>query len=366
MLDPAGEQGAEFYFSAWTLAEGRELYRTDGTAVGTTLVTDASPGWVGSNPVVLGRVGGSLLLSADVQGPSGGVGQELYRLDASGLVLVQDLLPGPAVGMPHSSSPRAPVQIGSDLLFVTSNDHDAETLWRTDGTASGTTELLVNEGKGASWEVYPAPTPTNWGGVFFVADAESTGQELYVSDGTVHGTGLAIDLNPATEGVSSSPVLLGVLDGDDLIVATTKGPERIVRWSEGEGLEVCQALVPTRLAGIHRDRERHPELVEEGRQARGPHGLVVLEHAVQTDDRDVRGIEGGVDARGLGDSVHDTTRAQHLEGVQHDDASPQGLERGGRTEPAVDGPGWRALGSSFENEREGHGRLHESLDSKQT
>jgi ELWxxDGT repeat protein len=52
------------FFTADDGGNGRELWRTDGSAAGTMLVKDIFPGAGGSFPIPLGRVGGTLFLSA--------------------------------------------------------------------------------------------------------------------------------------------------------------------------------------------------------------------------------------------------------------------------------------------------------------
>src|SRR4051812_13608992 len=86
------------YFSAEDASNGRELWRSDGTAAGTTIVKDISPGVAGSNPSNLINVGGTLFFSAN----NATSGIELWKSNgtATGTVLVRDIFPGAGAGSP--------------------------------------------------------------------------------------------------------------------------------------------------------------------------------------------------------------------------------------------------------------------------
>lgn len=64
------------FFSADDGVHGRELWRSDGSAEGTQLLSDLNPGSQPSNPSGFVFSGGSLYFSAD----NGGTGMELWRL----------------------------------------------------------------------------------------------------------------------------------------------------------------------------------------------------------------------------------------------------------------------------------------------
>jgi len=125
----------EIYFSAFTAAEGWELWKTNGTEAGTVLVKNINPGSVDSNPTELVTFGNYVYFSAD----DGTNGIELWRTDGTsgGTVLVKNINSGIANGNPLG------LTASGDYLYFSADDgsHGAE-LWRSDGTTSGTTLLL--------------------------------------------------------------------------------------------------------------------------------------------------------------------------------------------------------------------------------
>ncbi|NOK17033.1 ELWxxDGT repeat protein [Corallococcus carmarthensis] len=92
----AGAEG--FFGEPGDLLHGGELWKSDGTLLGTRLVKDVRPGPQGSLPTGLTAMDGRLYFAAD----DGVHGRELWRSDGTtqGTVLVQDLEPGPAGSTP--------------------------------------------------------------------------------------------------------------------------------------------------------------------------------------------------------------------------------------------------------------------------
>ncbi|MBW8877928.1 MAG: hypothetical protein JF614_23445 [Acidobacteria bacterium] len=90
---------------------GVELWQTDGTPAGTTLVKDIAPGEGSSFPMGLTAAGGRVFFSAR----DGLHGWELWESDgtAAGTRMVEDLNPGP-----FSSVPSGFVPSGSNLFFA--------------------------------------------------------------------------------------------------------------------------------------------------------------------------------------------------------------------------------------------------------
>lgn len=132
---PFGLNG--FLFSAETAESGREAWYSDGTPEGTWMLTDIRPG-------------------------------------------------------PKSSYPTDFAVVGALAVFQATGDTGQRRLWVTDGTLSGTRELLALE-LSSYTRLYPMA-----GGVVFAAYHPDTGFEPWITDGTEAGTRLVADVRPGT------------------------------------------------------------------------------------------------------------------------------------------------------------------------
>jgi hypothetical protein len=121
------------FFSA-NGGEGQELWMTDGTESGTKLVKDINTfsATAGSGPNNFVEYNGKVYFSAS---DGSTTGTELWMTDGTeqGTSLVKDLFPGSS-----SSFPEKMVVYGDKLYFLMSNTGGARQLWETDGTESGT------------------------------------------------------------------------------------------------------------------------------------------------------------------------------------------------------------------------------------
>jgi ELWxxDGT repeat protein len=196
-------------FSANTAANGRELWKSNGTLDGTVMVRDIKPGGAASNPDQLTVVGNTLFFTAD----DGVNGVELWKSSGSegGTSMVKNIAAGAA-----SSSPKYLTEVGGKLFFVADDGVRGEELWVSNGTASGT--VLVKD-------IVPgAGSPgienlCNVDGVLcFSADDGVNGRELWVSDGTSAGTFILEDLTGDSSG--SLPSHLIKYDGQLMFAAT--------------------------------------------------------------------------------------------------------------------------------------------------
>ncbi len=165
---------------------GRELFRTDGTTV---TQIEIAPGQPGSSPADLRVHDGRVYFTAD----DGSHGRELWSSDGTvaGTSMVVDLEPGP-LGTGIGIGPS------TDLgLFFNRADRE---LWRTDGTSAGTTEIPLPKSRSASPTNLHVDAAS--GKLFFVQDrgSDDGGQEPFVTDGTVEGTIPLGDLEPGSEG----------------------------------------------------------------------------------------------------------------------------------------------------------------------
>ncbi len=217
--DLAAVGGTLFFTAAGSWSRGYELWKSDGTVAGTVEVKDIHPGTsVGesSYPAALTDLGGVLLFSAN----DGVHGRELWRSDgtAAGTVLVRDVRPGSADGLPWYGRRPMAVQNGR-VLFAADDGISGSEPWLSDGTTAGTVQLA---------DLVPGPAPglthraietgAGIGGRFwFAAQTAGLGAELHVSDGTLAGTRRVADLWPGAGG--SLPRAFAPLPGGGIAFA---------------------------------------------------------------------------------------------------------------------------------------------------
>jgi ELWxxDGT repeat protein len=180
--------GSAIYFIESSYSDhGYRLWRSDGTAAGTTMVKD-----LGANglPSFIGATDQMVYLS---------VGGKLYRSDGTANGTIALPVDGPCL---------AAASLDGALLFMSSTTippftgSTTITLWRSDGSAAGTTALQVMQ-----------PAKTDPGGcgpvvvrgnnAYFSGWDAAHGWELWQSNGTASGTQLTADIYPGTK--SSSP-----------------------------------------------------------------------------------------------------------------------------------------------------------------
>jgi ELWxxDGT repeat protein len=214
----------KMFFAADDGVHGTELWDTDGTAEGTSLVADINTGPAGSNPAALTVFNGTLYFQAT----AGAGGAQLFTSDgtAAGTGLVKTLNPG------GSASPFDFTAFGGSLFFAANDGTSGTQLWKTDGTTDGTAEvtvltgpfgtdprvsdltaaggklffstargLAVSDGTAAGTAQVGGPTNvrylTSFNGKVFFAGADQTGQsQLFASDGTAAGTAVVKMINP--------------------------------------------------------------------------------------------------------------------------------------------------------------------------
>lgn len=138
------------FFSADDGSYGRELWSSDGTTAGTTIVADVCPGVRSSSPSYLTAWNGRIFFQAD----DCSSGPELWVSDGTegGTSLLAEVRPGSAGGFPSYLTPLEPVTGGGERLFFLANggSYDAAAasglrqgwggaqLWLSDGTNEGT------------------------------------------------------------------------------------------------------------------------------------------------------------------------------------------------------------------------------------
>ena len=163
------------YFAASDPAHGTELWRTDGTPAGTTLVKDIVGGIASSYPSWLTSLSGTLLFIVN--------GHQLWKSDGTefGTLMLTDLYSPGVEPNPQQFT------VAENKLFFTIYETDfGRELWKTDGTQAGTSRVKdIRLGDvGSSIEEL---TNVN-GTLYFRANDGTTGSELWKSDGTTAGT----------------------------------------------------------------------------------------------------------------------------------------------------------------------------------
>jgi ELWxxDGT repeat protein len=167
-----------------------------------------------------------------------GKGVELFSTDGTpeGTSLIKDIYPGSA------SSLLAYQGIGDGFSFTTvgekafffAKDATGTQLWVTDGTAAGTIRLT----KGKQQHDTQSLGGVGFNGYFYFASSSTgAGRELWKSDGTVAGTSLAKDFIPETykgAAISSRPSGLRVV-GDTLFALALRHDSHRVLYSSLDG-----------------------------------------------------------------------------------------------------------------------------------
>lgn len=174
------------YFSAVDVVHGRELWRTDGTEVGTVLLKDIDTEGYGSSPSNFFILNNTLYFFATTT-PHG---RELWKTDgtAAGTVMVKDINPGTESGVSSTSV----VMINNTAYFLGVESGTDVELWKTDGTANGTVRVKdINSGTNGS---YPQKMLALNNVLYFMADNGINSYELWRSDGTETGTYMVKDI----------------------------------------------------------------------------------------------------------------------------------------------------------------------------
>ncbi|MEZ4705621.1 MAG: hypothetical protein R3A44_00360 [Caldilineaceae bacterium] len=184
------------FFSASNIASSeennRELWQSNGTTGGTSIVKDIVPGIKGSFPDYFTKIDNRVIFSANT--PE--FGSELWISDgtAAGTQLVKDIVPGPEGAEPFS----AVAMPSGQFYFTVLNEHAMYRRWQSDGTAAGTvpsfdvdlTSVQLGPFTIIDDQIYASGSDTMHNGA------------LWISDGTVDGTKFVAYLDPNHIGLS--------------------------------------------------------------------------------------------------------------------------------------------------------------------
>jgi ELWxxDGT repeat protein len=207
--------GGVIFFTATDPERGTELWKTNGTGVGTVVVKDINPGSSSSIPSspYLTAIGSTVYFTAT----DGLNGYELWKSDGTdvGTVMVKD------INTTGNSTPSYIIAVGSNLYFAADNGTNGRELWKSDGT-TGNTVMLT--------EIYSGSTGSNPlyltnanGTIYFRATHPSYGTELWKTTGGAPSlvediySGSTNSSSPynitALNAASSSIVLFAATDG---------------------------------------------------------------------------------------------------------------------------------------------------------
>jgi trimeric autotransporter adhesin len=175
------------WFSADDGISGREPYVSDGTSGGTLLVKDINVGAEGSIPdtfsdenTVFRTFASKVYFAADnLSGQGSNI--ELFGSDGTtaGTAIVKEINPSLSAG----SFPSGILASNGSLIFV-AFDGSATDLYKSDGTAVGTTKIVTNPRLSYGLDLSPSEQPIREGSFYYGL----TAGHIFRTDGTAAGT----------------------------------------------------------------------------------------------------------------------------------------------------------------------------------
>ncbi|NMO13949.1 HYR domain-containing protein [Pyxidicoccus fallax] len=155
---------------------GAELWKTDGTEAGTTLVKEFAPGFWSSTPSDFTELQGAIYFSAEMDFGL----QGLWKTDgtAAGTVLVKSF---PNLEEPDDDTFRSMAALGGALYFI-----QDEKLWKSDGTEAGTVSIQALLPATVT-EFHSGLVPVG-NALYFLAEDSVERTGLWKTDGTAAGT----------------------------------------------------------------------------------------------------------------------------------------------------------------------------------
>jgi ELWxxDGT repeat protein len=209
--------GGMLYFAATDGTHGTQLWKIRPSLSDTPKPITRSFNTIDS--VHFAQVNGIIYFPAD----DGVHGTELWKIDplTAATTLVKDITPGNK-GSDNFDNFTAS---GSTLYFFVSDNVHGKELWKSDGTAAGTSLVKdVNPGPDTSQSPYQFNQIAAVNGtIFFAADDNIHGQELFKTEGTAAGTSLVKDIS-----LQELDFFYTSLENRDVIILGTSVDDTIV------------------------------------------------------------------------------------------------------------------------------------------
>jgi ELWxxDGT repeat protein len=180
--------GGTVLFANYDATHGFELWKTNGTGAGTSILKEIAPGGASSFPTGFVAGAGAVYFSAT----DGLSSNELWKStgSAAGTSKVATITPGATQsGVDQYEAENNTAILGNTMLFSANDGVHGYELWKTNGTAAGT--VMVKDLVPGTQSSNPFDFTLVNGKVYFVTSASSStgvSTALWVSNGTAAGT----------------------------------------------------------------------------------------------------------------------------------------------------------------------------------
>lgn len=233
-FQPGGTGQEVALFAATGPDHGRELWRTDGTAAGTSLVKDLAPGVASSSPSGFAAVGGkALFLAKDPQGREG-----MWATDGTEAGTIPIPLPdGLQLG------DLASLAVAGDAAYfgvIDRSDFHSE-LWRTDGTPEGTRLVAKVSDQDSVRDLIATP------GLVFFHTREPGGTTLWGGDPSAAG-----GIRPLHTFTSAEGTIWKSATAGGRLYAAVKAQDGSARIWTSDGTEAGTRALDGQFRGIDR------------------------------------------------------------------------------------------------------------------
>jgi ELWxxDGT repeat protein len=224
----------KFYFTG-VESESTGIYQSNGTSLGTELMSDFEvSGSLGSNPSDFYGVGDSIYFDAS---SDNGSGVWKFSTSATAPKLIKNL----SVNQEYSVASEF-IAFKKKVFFRGIEDTSGNELWSTDGTSQGTN--LAFDYVSGSGGLGPNGMAVFKNKLYFAGVSSSAGIELFESDGSLAGTKILRDLNSGAE--HSYPADISLLKNGFLFKAkfSAEGFEPGVSDGTSAGTKILKDIFP--------------------------------------------------------------------------------------------------------------------------